>query len=411
MGLSSLLYNIGVGAYHLGIKIAAPFNAKAQLWVKGRKDWQDNLRAALTGKPLVWVHCASLGEYEQGKPVIEAIERQFLEKQILVSFYSPSGYEVVKNREPNRTIIYLPADSADNAKRFLQLANPTLAIFIKYEFWYHYLQQLKHHKVPTLLVSGIFRPSQPFFKQWGGLHREMLTCFSHFFVQDLASSQLLSGLGFRNITISGDTRFDRVVAIQSSPKKLPIIEQFKADYPIFIAGSTWPADERIVLQYLDALLTNGWKVIIAPHELNQDHIKQLLKALGDKATTYSSAEQGKTVLVVDNVGLLANMYQYAELVYIGGGFGKGIHNILEAAANGLPVLFGPNYQKFTEARELIALGAAFSVGSYNDLALSGGIMYADEDAYAKAAQAAHQYVKSKQGATTKVMQWILQIGL
>jgi 3-deoxy-D-manno-octulosonic-acid transferase len=409
MGLSSLLYSVGLGAYHLGIKIAAPFNAKAQLWVKGRKDWQDNLQAALTGKPLVWVHCASLGEYEQGRPVIEALERQFPEKQVLVSFYSPSGYEVVKDREPNRTIVYLPADTTENAKRFLQIANPTLAIFIKYEFWYHYLQQLKHHKVPTLLVSGIFRPSQPFFKQWGGLHREMLTCFSHFFVQDLDSSQLLSDLGFRNITISGDTRFDRVVALQLAPKELLVIEQFKAGRAVMVAGSTWPADEKILEPLLPVLLANGWKVIIAPHDIDAHHIRLLSTDLGSKAITYSQALKDdaadKDVLIIDNVGLLSYIYHYGELAYIGGGMGKGIHNILEAAASGLPVVFGPNYLKFKEAVDLVNLGGAFSVSSFETLKKQIDLLQ-DEEQYLNAAATCQKYVADNVGATSKVLNWI-----
>jgi 3-deoxy-D-manno-octulosonic-acid transferase len=411
MGLSSLLYSIGVGAYHTGIRLAAPFNAKAKLWVEGRKDWQDNLQAALTGKPLVWVHCASLGEYEQGKPVIEAIEKQHPEKQVLVSFFSPSGYEVVKTKDSNRTIVYLPADNAYNAKRFLQIAKPTLAIFIKYEFWYHYLHQLKHHKVPTILVSGIFRASQPFFKPWGVLHREMLTCFSHFFVQDDASSQLLSDLGFRNITVSGDTRFDRVVAIQSAPRELPVVEHFKAGSAVLVAGSTWPADEKILRPLLPELIAIGWKIIIAPHDIDTHHIQQLSTEFGSKAITYSQglidSPANKDVLIIDNVGLLSHIYRYGEVAYIGGGMGKGIHNILEAAASGLPIVFGPNYFKFKEAVDLVHFGGAFSVSSFETLKKQIDQLQ-DEEQYMNAATVAQKYVADNVGATNKVLTWVVE---
>lgn len=409
MGISSLLYNIGVGAYHAGISIAAPFNAKAQQWVAGRKDWQSKLQTVLTGQPVIWVHCASLGEYEQGKPVIEALEREFPQKQVLVSFYSPSGYEVVSQKEPERAIIYLPADSESNAKTFLQLAKPTLAIFIKYEFWYHYLQQLKHHKVPTLLVSGIFRESQPFFKPWGMLHREMLKCFSHLFVQDETSYQLLHDIGFRNITISGDTRFDRVVAISGNPVQLPIVETFKGDAPMLIAGSAWPADEAILLPLLPSLIANGWKVVIAPHNIEIQQIGQLKQKLGETVLLYSEATETasaeKQVLLIDNVGLLANIYRYGEMAYIGGGLGKGIHNILEAAASGLPIMFGPNYLKFNEAVDLVELGGAFSVSTFADLNKQVELLQ-DEEYYANAATIAHNYVQGHVGATDKVLDWV-----
>lgn len=408
MGLYSLLYDIGLGAYHTGIKLSSPFNKKANQWVAGRKDWQTNLKAILDGRPVMWVHCASLGEYEQGKPVIEALELEQPGKQVLVSFYSPSGYEVVKRREPNRAIVYLPADNRSNAKEFLQTVNPVLAIFIKYEFWYHYLQFLRWHKVPTILVSGIFRSSQSFFKPWGGLHREMLGCFSHFFVQDDDSRGLLQGIGLNNVTVAGDTRFDRVVAIQGNPQKLPLVEQFKADAPIFIAGSTWPADEEVLLPLLPDLIAKGWKVIIAPHNIDGQHITQLQKTLGDKATTYSEADLSKDILVVDNVGLLASMYQYAELAYVGGGFGKGIHNTLEAAANGLPVIFGPNYHKFKEARDLVHIGGAFPVGNFTELKLRINTLMGESE-YVNASQATLQYVNSNTGATNQVVQWISQM--
>lgn len=405
MGLYSLLYNLGIGFYHTGIKFASPFNSKAKLWVEGRRYWIEKLKAQLDGRPVIWIHCASLGEYEQGKPLIDALEKKWPNKQVLVSFYSPSGYEVVKRKEPNRALVYLPSDSTTNAKQFLQLVKPVLAIFVKYEFWYHYLNGLRWYKVPTILVSGVFRATQPFFKPWGNLHRDMLACFTHFFVQDKASELLLQKIGLKHVSISGDTRFDRVVAIQANQERLEVIENFKADAPVFIAGSTWLEDEKILLPFSKTLVAEGWKVIIAPHELNPGRIKNLLNTLGDQVTTYSSPEPDKWMMVIDNVGLLANAYQYAELAYVGGGFGKGIHNVLEAAACGLPIIFGPNFQKFNEARELIALGGAHSVASLQDLKLVAGV-YSDEQVYARAAKVAYKYVQENKGATQKVMQWL-----
>lgn len=409
MGFYSLLYNIGLGAYHTGIKLSAPFNAKARQWVDGRQDWLNQLQEILNGKPVVWVHCASLGEYEQGKPVIEALETEYPQRQLVVSFYSPSGYEVVKNREPNRTIIYLPADSEVNAKAFLKILNPKLAIFIKYEFWYHYLQQLRHRRVPTLLVSGIFRIEQPFFKPWGVLHKQMLECFAHFFVQDGVSEYLLKDIGFQNVSVSGDTRFDRVGAILKHPKPLPVIEKFKSDAPLFVAGSTWPADEDVLQPMLPALIAKGWRVVIAPHDVDAKRIHYLQTALGQRAITYSAAEKGgmqkQDVLIIDNVGLLAHIYKYAELAFIGGGFGKGIHNILEAAASGLPVIIGPNYRKFKEAKDLIDIDGAFSIKNTAELeGLLNELL--NEEPYFAAANAAQQYVQDNTGATQKVMQWV-----
>lgn len=408
MGFGQLLYNLGLGAYHTGIKLSAPFNPKAKQWVAGREHWQQKLKQLLDGRPVVWVHCASLGEYEQGKPVIEAIEQAYPSKQVLVSFYSPSGYEVVKRREPQRAITYLPADSPKNAKEFLQITAPVLAIFIKYEFWYHYLMGLKVRSTPTLLVSGIFRPSQPFFKPWGALHREMMGAFSHFFVQDQPSAQLLNNLGIKHVTISGDTRFDRVNAILQNPVELPIIEQFATGNPVFIAGSTWPADEEILLPKLDDLLTQGWKVIIAPHDIHPAHIARLRQVLGNKAITYTQASSGAispshTMLVIDNVGLLAHAYKYATVAYIGGGFGKGIHNVLEAAANGLPIIFGLRYHKFKEARDLVDIGGAIPVGSYADFSNALDSLSKNKDNLERTANLCRAYVAQNTGATNSIM--------
>ncbi len=410
MGISLLIYNIGLGAYHMGIQFSAPFNPKAQKWVAGRKDWHAQLQRLLNGKPVIWVHCASLGEYEQGKPVIDALEVLYPQKQVLVSFYSPSGYGVVKLREPQRAIIYLPPDSANNAERFLSILKPQLAIFIKYEFWYHYLSQLNQNQVPTLLVSGIFRKGQPFFKPWGGLHRQMLASFEHLFVQDAASEELLKGIGFQNVIVSGDTRFDRVGDILLKPKPFTIVESFVGSAPVFVAGSTWPADDEMLLSILPQLINKGWKVIIAPHDIHAAHIQQLQRSLGDMAITYSAAEssvsQQKDILIIDSVGLLAHIYKYGKLAYIGGGFGKGIHNTLEAAANGLPVIFGPNYDRFKEAQDLVEMGGAWPIKDVTELTALVKFFLENPVALKSSSEVAREYTSTNQGATALVMGYL-----
>lgn len=407
MGIARLLYNLGLGAYHAGIKLSAPFNPKARLWVDGRVGWQKQLSDILNGQPTIWVHCASLGEYEQGKPIIDALETQYPKKQVVVSFYSPSGYEVVKRKEPQRAIIYLPPDSADNASEFLRLLKPQLAIFVKYEFWYHYLHQLKQQGTPTLLVSGIFREGQPFFKPWGGLHREMLGCFTHLFVQDGASEKLLQSIGITKVTISGDTRFDRVLALQNHSIALPHIERFVGNTPTLIAGSTWPADEELLITLIPELLNHGWKLIIAPHDIHIAHIQELQQTLEGKAISYSAWEsnpnQDFPVLIIDSVGMLAHIYQYGQLAYIGGGFGKGIHNTLEAAAQGLPIVFGPNYQKFKEAVDLVEHKAAWSIQNYAELAEVAFPLLKNPDNLSAPSQRAKAYVQEQQGATERIM--------
>ncbi|CAN5260063.1 glycosyltransferase N-terminal domain-containing protein [soil metagenome] len=409
MGISRILYNIGLGAYHMGIKLSSPFNDKARKWMEGRYDWQTIVKVFLNDKPAIWVHCASLGEYEQGKPVIDAIEAQYPAAQVIVSFYSPSGYEVVKRREPQRAIVYLPPDSDANARAFLGLLKPRLAIFIKYEFWYHYLRQLRLHKVPTLLVSGIFRESQPFFRFYGGLHREMLQTFEHLFVQDNDSQKLLADIGFKNVTVGGDTRFDRVGAILAHPHELPPIASFKGDFPIFIAGSTWPVDEDLLLPLLPSMIKRGWKIIIAPHDIHTQHIQKLLQSLGRDAVLYSAlantGDENHNVLIIDSVGLLAHIYKYAEIAYVGGGFGKGIHNVLEPAASGLPVVFGPNYDKFKEATDLVYMGGALSVKSSTMLQEALRKLFVEEH-WIKASSGALEYVRTNKGATAKIMSYI-----
>jgi 3-deoxy-D-manno-octulosonic-acid transferase len=348
------LYNFSLFLYTLGIRIASNWNPKALLWIEGRKKIFPLLEKNYSnaGKKTIWVHCASLGEFEQGRPLLEAIREAYPNCIILLTFFSPSGYEIRKNYTGADFVFYLPADSKKNAKRFLQITRPDLAIFIKYEFWYHYLNQLKENKIPTLLVSAIFRESQPFFKTYGGFWRKMLSCYRFIFVQDNNSFNLLRKIGFeKNTSISGDTRFDRVISIAENEIDLPFIKAFCGNHEVVVAGSTWIEDEEVIDHYANNHPEK--RFIIAPHEIHETHIHEVEK-LFRHALRYSILSEannekklseiltGKNILIMDNMGMLSKLYYFATVTYVGGGFGgAGIHNILEAAVYGKPVLFGP----------------------------------------------------------------------
>ncbi|WP_426585014.1 3-deoxy-D-manno-octulosonic acid transferase [Mucilaginibacter sp. R-33] len=413
-----LLYNIGIKLYSLFIRFAALFNNKAKLWVAGRKN-----PVFVRIESSIWFHFASLGEFEQGRPILEAMRNLHPKKKIVVTFFSPSGYEIRKNTPLADFVYYLPLDTARNARRFIDAINPEIVIFTKYEYWFHFFNEANKRNIPLYIVSGIFRPAQVFFKWYGGFNRRILSLVSHFFLQDEASAQLLKGIGITNTSVSGDTRFDRVWANAQNPKVLPLIEQFKNGHKLFIAGSTWPQDENIlaklVSQYPD------WKFIFAPHEIPEEKVNNLIDLLPQgKAITFSQlrteAEGLKSgdfinqsltsnnlqSLVIDNIGMLSSLYAYADVAYIGGGFGVGIHNTLEAAAFGLPVIFGPNYQKFNEAKELIAIKAGFSISNETELKDIVDTLVNDEPFYNITRKKVFNYVKENVGATEMIMKYI-----
>ncbi|RAV57617.1 3-deoxy-D-manno-octulosonic acid transferase [Mucilaginibacter rubeus] len=413
-----LLYNIGIKLYSLFIRFAALFNNKAKLWVAGRKN-----PVFVRIESSIWFHFASLGEFEQGRPILEAMRNLHPKKKIVVTFFSPSGYEIRKNTPLADYVYYLPLDTARNARRFIDAINPEIVIFTKYEYWFHFFNEANKRNIPLYIVSGIFRPTQVFFKWYGGFNRRILSLVSHFFLQDEASAQLLKSIGITNTSVSGDTRFDRVWANAKKPKVLPSIQQFKNGHKLFIAGSTWPQDENIltklVSQYPD------WKFIFAPHEIPEEKINNLIELLPQgKAITFSQlrteAEGLKSgdfinqsltsnnlqSLVIDNIGMLSSLYAYADVAYIGGGFGVGIHNTLEAAAFGLPVIFGPNYQKFNEAKELIAINAGFSISNETELKDIVDTLVNDEAFYNITRKKVFNYVKENVGATEMIMKYI-----
>ena len=358
------LYNISIRFYILAIRIASLFRPKAKLWIKGRKNIFQKLKAATENENnIVLFHCASLGEFEQGRPIMEGYKHKYPTHKILLTFFSPSGFEIQKNYNGADWVFYLPADTPSNAKQFIEIVKPIKAIFVKYEFWLNYMTELKRTNIPFYSVSAIFRKEQVFFKyKW---FAKQLNNVSHFFVQDKTSSELLKSIGYNNTTISGDTRFDRVKTNASSAKGIPLVTEFCKQKPTIICGSTWPKDEQLIANFIKE--NQQYNYIIAPHELSK--VQQLQKRTN--SLLFSDANEqnihDSNVLIIDSIGLLSSIYKYGTISYIGGGFGKGIHNILEPAAFDTPIIFGPHYNKFNEAKDLIEIGGAKSIKNFNEL--------------------------------------------
>ena len=408
MSLSRLVYDIFIRVYAAGIRLASAFSPKARLWTGGRKDWRGQLRKGLSGKQVdLWIHCASLGEFEQGRPVIEALRQSFPGLTILLSFYSPSGYEIRKHYAFASHVSYLPLDTRKNARDFMELANPRMAIFVKYEFWMHFLTELHQRAIPILLISAIFRPTQLFFSWYGGSFLRLLSYYEKIFVQDQASAAILETNGVQSVIVSGDTRFDRVLKIAAEAKEVPGIAHFLQDAPAVVAGSTWPGDETVLASCVESMP----KWIIAPHEVSEARLQQLEKRFGASLVRYSALlkDPGKyedrRILAIDNIGMLSALYRYGKIAFIGGGFDHGIHNVLEAAVYGVPVLFGPHHHKFREAADLIRYGAAFPVETAP--ALLGCLEKLRDEPYRKICGArASRYVREQAGATGKILDFI-----
>lgn len=398
-------YNLSILFYRLLVSIASIFNPKARLWIKGRQNIFQTIQSKIqdNNSKIIWFHCASLGEFEQGRPVIEKIKETYSDYKILLTFFSPSGYEIRKNYNKADYIFYLPIDTPSNAKKFIKTIKPSAAFFIKYEFWYNYLSELKKQNIPTFLISGIFRENHYFFKPYASWFRKQLNNFDYFFVQNKTSQNLLNSIGIKNVTISGDTRFDRVFQIAKQVNEIEIVRLFCESKKTIIAGSTWEKDEKII----SAFDFSNYKLIIAPHEIGGNHISSIETLFKSKKTIrYSSATiesiQQYEILIIDNIGMLSSLYQYGAIAYIGGGFGAGIHNILEPATFGLPVIFGPNYSKFTEAKELIKLGGAFSINSEIEFKKSIEII-SSENKLSEASSISKNYVKQNIGATDSIL--------
>jgi len=392
------------------IRVSRPVNVKAKQWVNGRRGIFQKLQSEIPKNTSVaWFHCASLGEFEQGRPVIEAFKSIHPEFKILLTFFSPSGYEVRKNYSGADWIYYLPLDTPGNAKKFVRIVNPSFVVFVKYEYWFNYMKALKNANIPLIVVSAIFRPGQRFFRWYGGWQRKMLGYVRYFFVQNESSLNLLHNAGIRQASLSGDTRFDRVNQIAQQKQSFPLVEKFCNGKQVLLAGSTWPQDEDIIISCIKNQIP-GIKYIFAPHEVHQQRIQSLTDKMRNRCLRFSEANesniQSASVLIIDSIGILSHLYQYADVAYIGGGFGVGIHNILEAATFGNPVIFGPNYHKFQEAKDLIDLGGAFSISNEKDFIEIVDKLTSNENYRQKASQISRRYVQDKTGATAQIIEFL-----
>ena len=407
--LNQGLYNVGIRCYGIGIRLFSLFNEKAGLWVSGRKNWRKLLAEKLGHghDTCIWIHAASLGEFEQGRPLIEALRKIYPKKKFILTFFSPSGYEVRKAYDQVDLVTYMPLDTKANARDFLDLIRPEMALFIKYEFWFNHLAELKKRKVRTLLVSGRMHAGQGFFKPWGGLFREGLKSYDHFFLQDETSAQLLGSIGFMNKTVTGDTRYDRVMAIREENKQLSDIEQFINGKTTVVLGSSWPKEEELMLEFMKKNERLDFKLIIAPHEIQEARMTELLGQY-EKAAVRLSTWKGEEaqVLIIDSIGILAQVYKYGDVALIGGGFGAGIHSVLEPAVWGAPVLFGPRYEKFKEAIGLIAAGGAFPVTGQEDFDRKMTELLQNQEFRNKAGEKAFAFCNAKTGATAAIMSYI-----
>ncbi|MDD2474956.1 MAG: glycosyltransferase N-terminal domain-containing protein [Dysgonamonadaceae bacterium] len=403
------MYNVAISIFSFFMHMIAPFHKKAKLMIQGHTDTFETLEKKIDhNSKYLWFHVASLGEYEQAQPMIETIKREKPTYKIILSFFSPSGYEVQKNNTIVDIVCYLPFDRKKNVKRFLDLANPNIAIFVKYEFWYNFIHGLYLRKIPVYLISATFRPNQMFFKPWGNVFKKILKYYTQIFVQDKESKRLINKQGLNNVTVMGDTRMDRVIKIKEAALDLPLVEKFtmlKDNESILVAGSSWSEDEDLIIPYFNkhAYL----KLIIAPHLINEEHLKQIESKLKRPFIRYSQATEENIrdfdCLIVDNFGLLSSIYRYGQVAYIGGGFGAGIHNLPEAAVHGIPVIFGPNYHKFLEARELLNNGGGFTISNEAELnKVLKNFVTSPEDLDI-AGEKAIEYIYNSAGATKKIV--------
>lgn len=416
-----LLYDLGTSAYHAAVRMAAWWNPKAAAWVKGREQaWQRLEEAAPRLQGCFWMHCASVGEFEQGRPVLEALKAACPEFPVLLTFFSPSGYEARKQEPLATHVDYLPPDGRANAERLQRLIRPKAAVFVKYEFWYHHLMALQHHAVPVFLVSALFRRRQPFFRWYGGAWRNMLACFTRIFTQDEASQKLLADIGVKHVSVGGDTRFDRVAAIVAAGEELPLANAFKGEGPLLVCGSTWPADEWLLAEALGTMKGGAPKCMVVPHELHEEQLLAVERGFPKPLARWGELEHSPVdsvkallgaetqgTLLVDRMGVLARLYRYGSMAYIGGGFTDGIHSLLEAAAWGVPVIFGPKHGKFPEAQGLIEAGAGVEVTNAKELQAVLEKWLHDPQALQHASEAARGYVAARTGGAGSVAEAVI----
>lgn len=405
-----VVYNTLIGLVGFLLKTIALFNKKIKLFIDGRKQSFPTLSKAIGSEDrVIWFHAASLGEYEQGLPIMEAFKQKYPQHKIVLTFFSPSGYEVRKNNTVADVTVYLPWDTKSNVKKFIKTAHPEMVFFVKYEFWINYLNELHQQQIPTYLISGIFRENQAFFKWYGGFYRRALHSFTHFFVQNESSGNLVKSLGFTNVTISGDTRFDRVYAISERDNYLDFVKQFKSDKPLMVIGSSWEADEKLLVEYINTC-KHSTKFIIAPHNIKEEQIQKLQQSLKQQVVLYSERENqdlsSYNVFIVDTVGILTKIYSYADMAYVGGGFGNpGVHNVLEPAVFGVPIVIGPNYDHFAEATELVQLGGAISIKNQTELNNTLDLLITDIHTRQSKGKICSDFVRNQKGATQKILDY------
>jgi len=407
----STIYNITIYIYQGLITLVSLFNPKAKLWINGRKDWKQKLTEATKVKEnIFWFHAASLGEFEQGRPLIEKIRLEQKDVFILLTFFSPSGYEIRKNYPGADYICYLPADTKSNAKDFISIAEPKQVFFIKYEFWYNYMKVLKQKGISLYLVSGIFRDKHIFFRSYGAWFRKQLQAFTYFYLQDQFSIENLKKIGYNNALLVGDTRFDRVIEIAEQAQEIELIKDFIEEKPCLVIGSSWPDDEELLVKYINENST--YKYILAPHEINASHIESIetkLKVPYQRFSDYSkNKDTNSSVLIIDNIGMLSSIYQYANVAYIGGAFKTGLHDILEAAVYGIPVIFGPEYSKFQEAKDLVTEQAVFSITNYQELSLVLNTYLTDKTKAKEFGESARSFIYKSKGAANLIYQDIFK---
>lgn len=408
------LYTFFIVVYGLVIRVAALFNPKARQWAEGRKDWEEHLRSGLkmkvhSGASVIWIHVSSLGEFEQGRPVVEAIRKQFPEKEFLLTFFSPSGFTVRKNYDQVTHVCYLPDDTPGNARKFLDIVRPELVLFVKYDFWFNYMLEIQQRKIPLVYFSVILRNNQYFFRSYGAWARKILLATDHFFVQNEESAHLLKSIGHLNVTIAGDTRFDRVADLARQSKPMPLIEKFCDGQQVFIVGSSWEPDEAV---YLPVVNSGALKIktIIAPHDVRHERVRSIRRSLTGKSILYSELNEANAgsadVLIIDSIGILNQIYRYATVAYIGGAFGSGLHNIQEPVTFGVPVIFGPRYQKFREAVELIKLGGVFPIKTKEEFEKIFSRLLSDRTFHSTTSSICLRYVDENRGATKAILSFL-----
>ncbi|MCA5004205.1 3-deoxy-D-manno-octulosonic acid transferase [Sphingobacterium bovistauri] len=405
-----LLYDLGIWLYGIVLHLISPFHPKAKLWTNGRKDILKRISQTVEhGQKHIWFHFASLGEFEQGRSVLEQIKTKFPDEKIILTFFSPSGFEIRKNTNLADYVFYLPEDTSKNAKAFIDIIQPKFVIFTKYEYWYHYFKELKKRDIRLLMISAIFREDQIFFKPYGGFFRSILHHVSYFFAQNMDSVHMLKWINITKAGLAGDTRFDRVVELPNQHKTIPQVEKFCRANKIIVTGSTWKPDEELLKQLAND--NPQWKFILAPHEIHKGHIDDIVKLFGDvllfsQFESYTEEQiQSSKILIVDNIGMLSSLYYYADITYIGGGFGVGIHNTLEAATYGKPIIFGPKYEKYQEAIDLVTLIAGFSISNYEELKQVFDSLQ-EEQFLKEASESAKKYVQQRAGATQIIMKYL-----